>query len=134
MDQIEDLDINPSASYKAPPSEFQYSFDKMTINMNFVGMFTIIYGGFICLTIIGALIGVPLIIAGMRIREAADQFLIFKKTNNTVAMRSGFELQGKYFHILKVLIIVGVVLTVIYIIFIIFFISSFLNMFMHMST
>ena len=92
MDQIDDLNLNPSASYKTPPSEFQYSFDKMTENMNFVGMFTIIYGGLICLSIIGALVGVPLIMAGMRIREAADQFSIFKTTNNTGAMRSGKEL------------------------------------------
>ena len=102
----------------------------MNGDMKFVGMFTIIYGGLICLSIIGALIGIPLIIAGMRIREAADQFSIFKTTNNTGAMRSGFELQGKYFHILKVLIIVGIVITAIYIIFIIFFFSTLLSTFM----
>jgi|BarGraIncu00222A_1022003.scaffolds.fasta_scaffold24128_3 hypothetical protein len=128
MDQLEDLDLNPS-SLKVP-SQFQYLFDKMNSDMKFVGMFTIIYGGLICLSIIGALVGVPLIIAGMRIREAADQFSIFKKTDNTGAMRSGFELQGKYFQILKVLIIVGIVITVIYIIFIIFFLSTLLSMFM----
>ena len=128
MDQLEDLDLNPS-SLKVP-SQFQYLFDKMNGDMKFVGMFTIIYGGLICLSIIGALIGIPLIIAGMRIREAADQFLIFKKTNNTGAMRSGFELQGKYFHILKVLIIVGIVITAVYIIFIIFFFSTLISTFM----
>jgi hypothetical protein len=129
MDQLEDLDLNPSSSFKVP-SQFQYLFDKMNGDMKFVGMFTIIYGGLICLSIIGALIGIPLIIAGMRIREAADQFLIFKKTNNTGAMRSGFELQGKYFHILKVLIIVGIVITAVYIIFIIFFFSTLISTFM----
>jgi len=129
MNEIEDLESNPSSSYK-PPSEFQYLFDKMTGNMKFVGMFTIIYGGFICLSIIGALVGIPLIIAGMRIREAADQFKIFKITNNTGAMRSGFELQGKYFHILKVLIIVGTIITILYIIFIIYFLSSLINIYL----
>jgi len=133
MNGIDDLDSNPSSSYKVP-SEFQYLFDKMTGNMNFVGMFTIIYGGLICLSIIGALVGIPLIIAGMRLREAADQFSIFKSTNNTGAMRSGFELQGKYYHILKVLIIVGIVITIIYIIIVIIFLSSLFNMFMHMSS
>ena len=123
------LNLNPSSSFKVP-SQFQYLFDKMNGDMKFVGMFTIIYGGLICLSIIGALIGIPLIIAGMRIREAADQFLIFKKTNNTGAMRSGFELQGKYFHILKVLIIVGIVITAVYIIFIIFFFSTLISTFM----
>ena len=120
MNEIEDLNLNPSSSFKVP-SQFQYLFDKMNGDMKFVGMFTIIYG---------ELIWVPLIIAEIRIREAADQFSIFKTTNNTGAMRSGFELQGKYFHILKVLIIVGIVITEIYIIFIIFFFSTLISTFM----
>lgn len=129
MNDIEDLDSTISSSNKVP-SQFQLLFDKMTGNMRFVGMFTIIYGGLICISIVGALVGVPLIIAGMRIREAADQFSIFKITNNTGAMRSGFELQGRFFYILKVLIIVSLVITCVYIIILFYFLSSLLRMFM----
>jgi len=133
MGQLDNLTSEEAKSYN-PPSAFQFSFDKMTKDMRFVGMFTIIYGAFICLTIIGALIGVPIIFVGMRMREAADQFSIFKTTNNAASLRMGFDLQGKYFHILKILIIIGLILTALYIIAIIVFLSSFLSTFLQMTT
>ncbi len=128
MGQMDDLNLEPASSLKTP-SPFQFAFDKMTKDMRFVGMFSIIYGAIACLTIIGALIGVPTIIIGLRIREAADQFAIFKMTNEAAALRNGFELQGKYYRIIKILIIVGLVLTAIYLILIIVFFSYFISAF-----
>ena len=122
MEHLDELNLDSNTTIK-PPSHFQYAFESMTKDMRFVGMFTIIYGAINCLTIIGALIGVPMIFIGMRIREAADQFLIFKTTNNAAALRLGFELQGKYFRIIKILIIIQLVLIVLSIIFVIFFVG-----------
>ena len=126
MDQMDDLNIEqqPQSSGYKPPSMFQMMFDKMISDMRFVGMFTIIYGALTCITIIGALLGVPIIIVGLRMREAADQFAIFRTTNDANAMRMGFEIQGKFFRIIKILIIIGLVLTVLYFIIIIMVISS----------
>ena len=112
---------------------FQFQFEKMTNDMRFVGMFAIIYGALTCLSIIGALIGVPIIFVGLRIREAADQFSTFRTTNNAASMRAGFELQGKFFHILKILIIVQIVLIVLMIIFFVVFISYFMTTLMEYS-
>ena len=112
MEHIDDLSIesqSASSSYK-PPSLFQLTFDKMVADMRFVGMVSIIYGAVICITIIGAIIGIPIIILGLRIREAADQFAIFRTTNDATAMRNGFELQGKYFKITKILIFVTILI------------------------
>ncbi len=133
MENLDDLNLESNTTIK-PPSPFQYSFESMIKDMRFAGMFTIIYGVINCLTIIGALIGVPTIFIGMRIREAADQFLIFKTTNNAAALRLGFELQGKYFRIIKILIIIQLVLIGLSIIFVIFFMSFFLSSFMQLST
>jgi len=136
MEQFDDLNSIGTQQEKSfsQPSVFQFAFDKMTGDMRFVGLFVIIYGVFMCITIIGALIGVPLILAGLRMREAADQFHYFKMTNDPASMRNGFELQGRYFRIFKILIIVGLVLTVLYIIFIVIFLSSFLGMFFSSSS
>ncbi len=125
MEQLDDLNISsePGPTFK-PPTQFQFLFDKMTSDMRFVGMFTIIYGVITCLTIIGALIGVPTIIIGLRMREAADQFSLYKMTNNAGALRQGFELQGKYFRIIKILIIIGIVFTVLYIILLIYLFTT----------
>ena len=129
MEQFDAFNFESAPSDKtiSPPSVFQYTFDKMARDMRFVGLFTIIYGVICCLTIIGALVGVPFIFAGLRLREAADQFSFFKMTNNPASMRAGFELQGRYFHICKILIIVGLVVLGIYIVFIIIFLSTFIG-------
>ncbi len=135
MEQFDDLNLDSAQQEKSPQtSVFQIAFEKMTSDMRFVGLFVIIYGVLNCLTIIGALIGVPLILAGLRMREASDQFHYFRMTNDPAAMRSGFELQGRFFRIFKILIIVALVLTVLYIIFIIVFLSSFLSMFLSSSS
>ncbi|KAF0150327.1 MAG: hypothetical protein FD143_2621 [Ignavibacteria bacterium] len=125
MDQFEDLNIRsePTQAIK-PPSYFQIIFDKMTADMRFVGLFTIIYGALTCLTIIGAIIGIPTVIIGLRIREAADHFSMYKMTNNTSSLRQAFELQGKYFRLIKMMIIIGLVFTVLYIIFIIYLFTN----------
>lgn len=123
FDELNNINIDSSSTFK-PPSLFQMNFEKMIKDMRFVGMFTIIYGAITCLTIIGALLGVPTIIVGLRMREAADQFAIFKATNDSASMRRGFELQGQYFKIVKILIIIGLVLTVIYFIAIILLFAS----------
>ena len=124
LSEQEDFNLNEASSPEIhAPTMFQMVFDRMIKDMNFVGMFIIIYGGLSCLTIIGAILGVPYIFIGMRMREAAQQFEIFKISNDASAMRRGFELQGRYFHIGKILIIVGIVLFILYIIAIIIFFS-----------
>jgi len=133
MEHLDELNLDSNTTIK-PPSPFQYAFESMTKDMRFVGMFTIIYGAINCLTIIGAIIGVPMIFIGIRIREAADQFLIFRTTNNAAALRLGFESQGKYFRIVKILIIIQLVLIVLSIIAMILFMSFFLSSFMQRST
>jgi hypothetical protein len=125
MEQLDDININtePAETIK-PPTHFQFLFDRMTSDIRFVGMFTIIYGVISCLTIIGAIIGIPTIIIGLRMRESADQFSLYKMTNNSAALKLGFELQGKYFRIIKILIIIGLVFTVFYIALIIYLFTS----------
>ncbi len=97
---------------------------KMNSDMNFVGIFTIIYGVLNCLTIIGAVIGVPLIFAGMRLRDASLEFERYLQTNDVTAIYSGFEKQRRAFFIQKVLIIISIIFIILYVVFIIFMIGS----------
>lgn len=125
MEQTNNINLEQNSTEQSQTfSPFQITFGKMIKDMRFVGLFTIIYGAITCLSIIGAIIGVPIIIIGLRIREAAEQFEIFKATNQAGALRMGFELQGKFFRITKILIIVGIILTIIWIALIIIFIAS----------
>lgn len=99
----------------------------MTGNMKFVGIFYIIVGVIYSLTCIGALIGVPVIFAGIRIREAAEAFKLFSQSGmqdkNTLI--TAFEKQNKYFFIQKVFIIIAIVVVILEIL---FFIGMFIFM------
>lgn len=126
MDQVENPNLESDDSLK-PTTYFQMIFSQMIRDMKFVGMFVIIVGGINCLSIIGAIIGIPYIFIGMRIRESAEQFEIYKMNNDARAMRMGFELQSKYFRIIKILIIIMLVLMVLAIILFVAFLIPFIS-------
>ena len=108
---------------------FQNLLNKMAKDMRFVGIFYIIMGGFYCLSIIGALIGVPFIICGIRLRESANFFDNYSYGGDTGILENAVERQSKFFFIQKVLMIIGIVLIVLYIIFIFAFLGKFLSSF-----
>lgn len=92
-------------------------------DMGFVGTFSIIYGGFVCLSIIGALIGIPLIIAGLRLKDAADAYAAMP-SGDPNALQRAFTGQASYFRILKILMIIALVLIACEILLVIAFVGS----------
>lgn len=104
---------------------------EMSRHMSFVGLFCIIYGVLACLSIIGAILGIPFIIAGLRIRESADSYLGFSKISDARQLLTAFEKQSSFFFIMKVLIIIALVLFALYLFFLVVFVgfwgSEFLN-------
>jgi beta-lactamase regulating signal transducer with metallopeptidase domain len=111
---------NAGASTATSSVSFGDTVSKMNSDMNFVGLFSIIYGALTCLSIVGALIGIPLIIMGLRLRKAAASFEQFDAHGSRDALRRAFEKQRSFFFINKVLIIIGIVFFVLYIAFIVF--------------
>lgn len=124
MEDFNDLNLDEIPEQPKSLGVFGIMFNRMTSDMKFLGIFYIVYGVLASLSIIGAIIGIPLLISGLRLREAADELNSFRGTNDSNYLRRGFELQGKFFNIQKIIIIVGIVITVLYIIGIIFFLSS----------
>lgn len=119
---MENLDEAPSQP--KPRGVFGMLFSNMTSDMKFIGIYYIISGVLASLSIIGAIVGIPLLISGLRLREAADELNTFRSTNDSSSLRRGFELQGKFFRIQKIIIIVTIVIVALYIIGIIFFLGS----------
>lgn len=124
MEDFNDIKIEDIPEQPKPLGIFGMLFTRMTKDMKFLGMFYIVYGVLTSLSIIGAIIGIPLLISGLRLREAADELNSFKATNDSSYLRRGFELQGKFFNIQKIIIIVGLVIAVLYIVAVVFFIGS----------
>jgi hypothetical protein len=98
--------------------------EKMVGNMRFVGLFTIIWGALSCLGIITAVIGIPMVIAGIRLREAADRFEQYARAGDDGALAAALERQGSYFFIQKVFILIALAFMVLYFVAIFFFLGS----------
>jgi hypothetical protein len=92
--------------------------------MNFIGLLQIIGGALYCLTIIGALIGVPVIYMGIRLREAAEGFKKYLASGSGEDLRYTIDKQTRAFFIQFVLSIIGLVFLGIYLIVIIGLLAS----------
>ncbi|MDR3668755.1 MAG: DUF5362 domain-containing protein [Ignavibacteriaceae bacterium] len=103
--------------------------NKMSGDMKFLGVFTIVIGAISCLTIIGAVIGIPYIIAGLRLKESGEMFRGYLGYASQEFIERAIEKQSQYFHIQKIIAIITIVFMVLYFIFIIIFLSIFLKNF-----
>jgi hypothetical protein len=108
-----------SASFSQTPGQYQGAnqtvISLMVKNMKFVGIWNIIIGVINCLTCIGAIVGVPIIIAGLRLRQSAESFTAFSQSGMTDqnSLLTALEKQSRFFGIYKVLIIIGIILAII---------------------
>jgi hypothetical protein len=84
--------------------------------MRFVGLLQMIGGVLYCLTIIGAIIGVPVYIMGKRLRESADAFTNYNTSNSGRDLETAIEKQTRAFFIQYILAIIGLVFMAIYIV------------------
>jgi predicted PurR-regulated permease PerM len=82
---------------------------QMTKDMNFISVFVIIYGALQCLSIIGMIIGIPIIYAALRMKEAAEAFKHYALNNDNNALSYGFDKLANSFRIVKILIIVSLI-------------------------
>ena len=108
--------------------------NKMSGDMNFVGTFYIIIGAIQCLTIIGAIVGIPLIICGLRLRESADSFKGYLVSGDSFMLERALERESRFFFIQKVFLIISIALFVLYIVLFIVFGLAFLGNFQNFHT
>jgi hypothetical protein len=94
---------------------------RMSSDMRFVGIFYIIAGALYSLTIIGAIIGIPLIISGLRVRESADAFSSYAVSGDSSLLERALDKQSRFFFIQKVFMIITLAFFVLYIIILIVF-------------
>jgi hypothetical protein len=98
-----------------------FDIQKMIGDMKFVGIFNVVMGAITCLSCIGAITGIPTIIAGLRLKDSAESFMMYSTSNDNAHLTDALSKQSRYFFILKVLAIITIVLVVLYFLFIIFY-------------
>lgn len=106
----EDISVGPNNTI------FQANIADMTRYMRFIGVYNIIIGGLYCIGIITAIIGVPIIIMGVRFREAADAFSRYSLSQSFQDLSNAIERQKRSLLILYVLLVIGLIIMAIYII------------------
>lgn len=97
---------------------------KMAADMKFYAIFYVIVGIFYCLTIFGAIYGIPLIIYSVKLKDAADQYREFVASKDFFMLHKAMENQRKFFFFNKVIIIIGILFTLLYLLLIIWFGSA----------
>jgi hypothetical protein len=90
---------------------------KMTDDMKFVGMFQIIMGALACLSIVGAITGVPMLISGLRARESAEAFVNYQRDNDANWLARAFTGQAGYFKMQKIMAILTIVVVALVVVF-----------------
>lgn len=120
-------DAAPQNPYLLAQDQFGDMIYTMSKDMKFLGIMSIIFGILYCLSILGAIIGVPLIFAGIRLKESGESFDFFSKNNDEIALQQAIERQKRFFYILKMLVIVYISITVLVTVFCIVLLFVFLT-------
>lgn len=97
--------------------------DKMARDMKFFSVVYILQGALLCLTIVGAIIGIPMIIYHLKLNDSASSYRKFAQSSDFYHLTKAFENQRKFFFFYKVLIIVMIVVFLLYIIAITYLLS-----------
>ncbi len=119
-------ELTPDQTQTQPQSQSLMSanLDNMPKYMRFLGLLAMIGGVIYCLTIIGAIFGIPYYIMGKRLRESADAFTNYNSNSSARDLETAIERQTRAFFILYVLAIVSLVILAIYLVVIIGVLAS----------
>lgn len=79
-------------------------------DMRVTGLFWIVFGALSCLSIIGAVAGVPMLLSGLRAREAADAYERAQTGGDPYALGTAYERLAAAFRMQKIYFIVSLVL------------------------
>jgi hypothetical protein len=112
---------------------FNVNLLKLTKDMKFWAWYTIISGGLACLSILGALIGVPQLIAGLRLKDSIDDFEAYLNSGNLENIEHAIEKQMKYYSTMKIIVIASLILVVVILLVVIIFGAFFAKQIMNAS-
>ena len=115
-----------------PGSDMHAVITKMIRDMKIVGWYFVITGALSCLSIVGAIVGVPYIIAGLRLKDSAAEFRGWL-SHEPGALFRALQRQQQYFFIMMVVLVVSLVLTVIFMIIFIAILATGITEFMDVA-
>ena len=100
---------------------------KLGRDLRFIGTFHVVYGAIQCLSIIGAVIGIPYILFGLRSRDSGEQFVRYSEMADDVTLVDAHRHLASGAKMLKIACFVTTALLVAHLLFLGFVIVSILN-------
>ena len=104
---MENVDVNLSNNVEN--MEFMKSVEWTITSHKIFGIISIIQGALISLSFVGLVIGVPLILAGLKLMESSKNLNEYKLTKDTKNLKNFFIEYRKYWVILLITIIESIV-------------------------
>ncbi len=92
-------------------------FGRTLADMRFMGWVTMVYGILTCLTIVGMIVGIPVIVAANRFLAGVKRFEAYGVSASAEELKAGFHELGGSFRLLKIITIIYLVLTALYLVF-----------------
>ena len=108
-------------------SNTQDTIYRMSKDMKFMGIVSIVYGAISCLTILGAIFGIPYIIMGIRLKDSGEHYQRYAEMNNPADLEFAFLKQQSFFFLTKVITIIGIIFFILVIAFYIVLFSFFFS-------
>ena len=96
-----------------PKTPYLALFNKMSRDMNFIGLMSIIFGVLFSLTIVLAVLGIPMIFAGIQLRESSNVFRNYAVYGEEDLLQKANEELERYFYINKILWVISLALIII---------------------
>ncbi len=90
------------------------TFGKTLGNMKFMGVVGMVYGIMTSLSIVGAVLGIPMIIASNRFLEAVKILEEYRQSNRPQDMATAFHELGRSFRLMKIVVLISIGMTVLY--------------------
>lgn len=81
-------------------------------DMKFVGVAAMIYGFFNCLSLAGAVMGIPIIIASNRFLEAVKILQRYRQSGQQDDLSRAFQEMGRSFRLLKTVVLITIAMSV----------------------
>lgn len=105
---MQKLSENPDIQSTEPAylHVIQQVVEDLSADMQFVGMFAVIIGGILSVTVVGALLGVPLIRAGLRIRESGEAFNQHLTSGDNDTLQFAVERLQRHFAMLRYFVVI----------------------------
>jgi Family of unknown function (DUF5362) len=97
------------------------TFPSTLSNMKFMGVAGLVYGIMTCLSVLGAILGIPLIIASNRILESVKILEEYRVSGLQEDMALGIHELGRSFRLMKIVVLISLALIVLNFLFIFLF-------------